>query len=154
MEISENQTNYQKCLELLNEGLELTPSSLELMINKIKYMVLMNDLEGAKVIDEQVNMQCGKILNVSNAFFNYYECNFDGCDFGMIGNNLNIKVVGEMMEKALELKSSLELGKSKWILKNLMSFMVYTMILNDGEIQIVKRLKKSSKFKNNFCLMF
>ena len=112
MDISGNSTNYQKCLELVNNGLDLKPASLELMIHKIKYLVLMNELEGAKAIDKQVNMQCGRNLNVFNSFFNYYECNFDGCNLGMIGNNLNIKIVDEMMENSLEFKNSLKLGKS------------------------------------------
>lgn len=115
MDISEDPNNYQKCLELVNNGLDLAPTSLELMIHKIKYLVLMNELEGAKDIDKQVNTQSGRNLNVFNAFFNYYESNFDGCDFGMIGNNLNIKIADEMMEKTFEFKNSLELGKAKRI---------------------------------------
>lgn len=111
-DIDENQKNYQKCLELVNNGLHLVPANIELMVHKIKYLVLMNQLDEAEDVDEQINKQHGKILNVFDAFFNYYECNFDKCDFERIGNNLNIKIVEEMMIRTLEFKRSLIFGKS------------------------------------------
>lgn len=83
------------------------------MVYKIQFLVLMKKFEEAKAVDKQINTQCGKPLNVYDAFFNYYECNFDRCDFEKIGHNLNIKVVEEMIKKTKDFKNGLKFGKNQ-----------------------------------------
>lgn len=92
----------------MNKGLELAPASVELMIFKIKYLVISKKLEEAKDVDKTINKRYGKNLRVLDAFQNYYECNFDKCN---METKLNMRVVDDMMDKAAEFKINFEFGK-------------------------------------------
>lgn len=111
-DVYENSRNYRKCLEILNKAFELAPACVGFMVFKVKYLVLLNKLEEAKEVDNEINKLCKKTLKVLDAFLNYYDsCNFEKCNFEMIGGILKVNVIDDMMEKAKEFKVNFKFGK-------------------------------------------
>lgn len=116
-DVYENSRNYLKCFELLDDGLDLAPASVELMAFKIKYLLLLDDHEAAKNVDKQINKRCGQDINVFEAWNNYYDCLFDQCDFKLTEKSIKLGVIDDMLDKAAEFRINFKSGKILYIMK-------------------------------------